>query len=480
MHVHLIGVCGTGMGALASLMVEAGHQVTGSDSQFKPPISPLLEQLGVATFTGWSAANLEAAALAVGAATGARPDLVVVGNVCRRDNPEARAAIDGGLQTTSLPQAIADYFLDGRASYVVAGTHGKTTTTTLVHHLLRETGFAAGLFVGGVPIATGRSAQAGQNTAPFVLEGDEYDSAFFDKTPKFWKYQPYGAILTSIEHDHIDIYPDPESYIDAFRRFIQLIPKDGVLVAWAGDPLVRQLAEEAECRVSFYALDSDDCDAAAPVWLAAPAPNGAFDLFVGGSFGGRLRTPLIGHHNLRNGLAALALCAEAAGAPLDRLSASLSGFEGVQRRQELVGQTRGISVYDDFAHHPTAVAATLAGFAERFPSRRIVAVFEPRSATASRQMHQEQYKTAFASAKSAYLAPVGRPEIAEDERLDTRAIAEALRASGIDAHATDSHDEVVEQVARTAQDGDIIVCMSNGAFGQVPDRILAALATRAA
>lgn len=466
MHVHLIGVAGTGMSALAALLAEAGHRVSGSDTAFDPPVGPYLRALGIECLPGWNRTNLDA-----------NPDLVVVGNVCRRDNPEAQEALTRGLRTLSMPTTLAEEVLSTRKPFVVAGTHGKTTTSTLLAYLLRETGVDAGFFLGGIPSCFDRSSRLGARGAPFVIEGDEYDSAFFEKTPKFWSYRPASAILTSIEYDHVDIFPDPASYTGAFRRFVEQIPRDGLLFAWAGDPLVREVASAARCTVRFYALDEDDCGDVQPMWLGVRAPGGAIDLFGGGSFCGRASSPLMGRHNARNAVAALAMASEAAGAPLDRLMGALPGFRGTRRRQELVGIARGVEVYDDFAHHPTAVSETLGGFRER-TTGRLIAVFEPRSATASRRLHQDAYAPAFAAADVCILAPVGRAEIPAEEKLDILAIARAIEARGGRARACRSTTEAIEAAVNEAKAGDTIVVMSNGRFDDAPDRILLALMQR--
>jgi UDP-N-acetylmuramate: L-alanyl-gamma-D-glutamyl-meso-diaminopimelate ligase len=329
----------------------------------------------------------------------------------------------------------------------------------------------AGFFVGGLPLNFERSSALGSEGEPFVVEGDEYDSAFFEKTPKFWGYRPSAAILTSIEYDHVDIYPDEATYVNAFVEFVKRIPDEGWLFAWAGDAQVREVAARATCRVRFYALDGDDCGNVQPMWLGMQAPGGTLDLFGGGSLCGRATLPLFGKHNARNTVAALAMASEAGGAPLDRLIASLPRFRGTKRRQELVGVANGIEVYDDFAHHPTAVRETLGGFRERIKGR-LIAVFEPRSATASRALHQEVYPDAFAPADITILAPVGRGEVAESERLDTAAIADAIRQTGAEAVACTSVDEAIEEAIRHATPGDTIVVMSNGRFQDAPDRIL--------
>jgi UDP-N-acetylmuramate: L-alanyl-gamma-D-glutamyl-meso-diaminopimelate ligase len=472
MHVHLIGVAGTGMGSLAGLLKKAGHRVTGSDSAFYPPMGDALARWGIETLQGFDPAHLSPA-----------PDLVVVGNVCRPNNVEARAAIDGGLAYTSLPDALAKYCLAGRRSFVVAGTHGKTTSTALCAHLLDRVGLEPGYLIGGIALGFSESFRLAREGAPFVIEGDEYDSAFFEKTPKFWHYQPEVAILQAIEYDHADIYPDMASYRAAFDGFVERIPEHGLLVANAGDPEVRACVARARCRVSFYALDGEDTGDVTPEWLAAPAPVQAellpFDLFIGGSACGRFFSPLFGAYNLRNAVAAIALCSLAAEVPIQSLGRALTSFAGVKRRQELRGTADGVRIYDDFAHHPTAVLETLRGFRERHPDGKLIAVFEPRSATASRKIHQLGYASAFAPADSVLIAPVGRADIPEAERLDVHALVEELTHAGKHAELGDGVDALVARVVALAQPGDSVAVMSNGAFGNIHDKLLCALSVRA-
>ncbi len=471
MHVHLIGVAGTGMGALAGLLRAAGHRVTGSDTAFYPPMGEALVRWGVETMEGFRPENLEPA-----------PDLVVVGNVCRRDNPEARAAIDGGMRYASFPQTMEEIFLAERPGFVVAGTHGKTTTTALLAYLLHAAGKDPGFLVGGVPRDFEAAYRLGGERAPFVIEGDEYDCAFFEKKPKFWRYEPHAAILTSLEHDHIDIYPDMASYRAAFDGFVERIDPEGVLVAWAGDPEVRAVAKRAQCRVVYYALDGEDTGDVTPTWLAAEvAPQGGahpFDLFIGGTSAGRMYSPLSGRHNLKNAVAAMALAAESQGIAVRDLGGFLRSFRGVRRRQELIGIAGGVRVYEDFAHHPTAVRETLGGLRARHPEGRLFGVFEPRSATASRNLHQAEYPRAFRPADVTILAPVGRPEIEDAERLDVASIVESIASTGRSATAAPSIDAIVEQLRAEARPGDTVVLMSNGAFGGIYDRVLVSLALR--
>ncbi|MCU0684842.1 MAG: Mur ligase family protein [Polyangiaceae bacterium] len=483
MRIHLVGVAGVGMGALAGLLRSMGHEVSGSDVAFDPPIGPLLERWGVECRKGYDPAHLEPA-----------PDLVIVGNVCRRDNPLARAAIDGGFKYRDMAHALAELALEGRSPLVVAGTHGKTTTSSICAWLLFDGGRDPGFLVGGVPknfdagfrapAAGRRLPRAGENLGamrapPFVVEGDEYDTAFFEKTPKFWHYRPDVAIVTSIEHDHVDIYPDERSYFDAFRGFVERVPPSGLVVAAANDRRVVSIVREAaRAPVAWFALEGDDTGDVTAEWQAAPAADGpggqAFDLYVGGASAGRFGLPPPGRHNVRNALAALAAAAQGYGLGLGELRASLARFVGVRRRQDLLGAPQGVFVYDDFAHHPSAVRETLAALRARHPGARLLAAFEPRSATACRALHQAAYAEAFDGATRVVLAPLGRAALAGDA-LDLGLLADDLGRRGVGALAAGSLDELVDDVVAWARPGDVVALLSNGAFGGVPARVLAAL-----
>jgi UDP-N-acetylmuramate: L-alanyl-gamma-D-glutamyl-meso-diaminopimelate ligase len=472
MHVHLIGVAGTGMGAFAGLLKAAGHRVTGSDTAFYPPMGDALKAWGIETMLGWEPKNLSPA-----------PDLVVVGNVCRKDNPEARAAIDGAMNVRSFPKALGELFLQTRRSLVIAGTHGKTTTSTLTAYLLDRAGLDPSFLVGGVPKNYGESFRLGTGGS-FVVEGDEYDSAFFEKIPKFWSYRPHSAIITSIEHDHVDIYPTMDGYRDAFRGFVSRMAPDGVIVANAADPEVVRACEKAPCRVAYYALASDEAHTLAP-WTAAPMKptegKQPFEVFVGGTRVGVASSPMMGEHNVRNALASIALLSESLGVAPEQSMRALGGFEGVKRRQELVGKPGGVFVYDDFAHHPTAVDVTLRAMKGHHAGGRVCAIFEPRSATASRATHQNDYPAAFSAADYSIIAPVGRPEIAASEKLDVHKVVEALRARGRAADTVQagpgSVDEIVEKVTAWARPGDVVAVLSNGAFGGIHGKLVTALSS---
>jgi UDP-N-acetylmuramate: L-alanyl-gamma-D-glutamyl-meso-diaminopimelate ligase len=489
MRVHIVAVSGTAMGSLAGLLTELGHEVTGSDTAFYPPMGPALAAWGVRCFQGFSAEHIDEA----------RPDLVIVGNVCRRDNPEVVGAQARGHELLHVAHALQRFALPGTSPVVVAGTHGKTTTSTLTAHLLDRAGLGPGFLIGGVPKSLGRGFRAagprklselGRRAAtgagrrtPFVLEGDEYDTAFFEKTAKFLHYQAEVAIITSLEHDHIDIYPSFESYKEAFVRFVDQLPEQGLLVACASDPEVVEVAQRSRAPVAWYALEGQNTHGMAPHWLAAPALSDAtgtsFDLYAGGVMAGRFVCPLPGRHNVLNATAALAVAAQGFGVPLRTLVEPLASFEGVKRRQELLGTPGGVSVYDDFAHHPTAVLETLAALRSRHPGARLFAVFEPRSATACRRLHQAEYERAFEAADDVLLAPVGRSELADSEKLDVGLLADTLRARGKRAAALDSVDGILTALLDQTRAGDIVAILSNGAFGGIHGRLMSALEARA-
>jgi UDP-N-acetylmuramate: L-alanyl-gamma-D-glutamyl-meso-diaminopimelate ligase len=446
-------------------------------------MGPALEQWGVRTMQGFDPKNLEA-----------RPDLVVVGNVCRRDNPEVVRARELGLETTHIAGALQRFAFPGTSPLVVAGTHGKTTTSSLAAYLLDRVGFAPGFLIGGLPHDLPRSFRAAERrdprrlpaadgrrrNTPFVIEGDEYDTAYFEKTAKFLHYSAEVAIITSIEYDHVDIYPNFESYLAAFERFVRELPKQGLVVAHAGDPnVVEVVTANARCEVSYYALSDEDTRGVAPHWLGAIAGSDSsgtsFDLFAGGVSCGRLATRLSGRHNVANAIAALAASAQGFGAKIPALRSALSEFSGVKRRQELLGTPGGVFVYDDFAHHPTAVNTTLRGLRRRHDTGKLLAVFEPRSATACRNLHQAEYVTAFEAADRVLLAPLGRSGLGDDERLDTGKLARELSERGKVASVFDAIDAIVEAIERHAEPGDIVAVLSNGTFGGIHERLLRVL-----
>jgi UDP-N-acetylmuramate: L-alanyl-gamma-D-glutamyl-meso-diaminopimelate ligase len=492
MHVHFVAIAGTGMGALAGLFKARGHEVSGSDVAFYPPMGPALERWGIRTMTGFDPAHLEP-----------RPDLVVIGNVCRPWNVEAKAAQEAGIPTTTMAHALADHLLRGTSPLIIGGTHGKTTTSSMCAFLLHEAGRAPGFLIGGLPKNFETSFQLPGPTGPshrlplmspegnllrstpFVVEGDEYDTAFFEKTPKFWHYRPEVAVITSIELDHIDIYPDEASYRAAFRGFVDRVPEGGLLVAAAHDPAVvdvvlaaardRENQKKRMPEIAWFALEGDDTHGQPPHWLAAPAQadeNGqAFDLYVGGVLAGRVAMRMPGLHNIRNATAALAAVAQGYGVALATATGALARFEGVRRRQDLLFEARGVRVYDDFAHHPTAVEETLRALRARHEGGALWAVFEPRSATACRALHQELYARAFAAADRVILAPLGRGDIPEAERLDLSRLVREIEALGKRAEAASSIDAIVAAIGEGARPGDTVALLSNGAFGGIYDKL---------
>ena len=488
MRIHLVAVCGTGMGALAGLLRQLGHDVQGSDVRFDPPMGPALKSWGVRCLEGFEPAHLDVDA------EGHPIDRVIVGNVCRRDNPEAVAAFERNLTVLHIASALQELVLNGTSPLVVAGTHGKTTTTALAAYLLDKSGFEPGFLIGGLPRDFDVSARPTPKLAtklplyhprkrstPFVIEGDEYDTAFFEKTAKFLHYRAEVGIITSIEQDHVDIYPNFDAYKRAFAQFVAKIPETGLIVAFAGDPVVVEVVtQSAKAPVSWYALNDDNPHGMPVHWLGAPLPSRTvgveFDLYAGGVMAGRFRTQLSGKHNLRNCLAALAATAEGYGAPLEVLRTALGQFGGVCRRQQVIGNPRGIEVIDDFAHHPTAVRETLAALRERVKARsnqgRLIAVFEPRSATACRNLHQSAYESAFASADWSLIAPLGRQNLPPEERLDIAQLVDALRRQGQQADAPESVEAIISLLSELALPGDCIALLSNGSFGGIHERLL--------
>jgi UDP-N-acetylmuramate: L-alanyl-gamma-D-glutamyl-meso-diaminopimelate ligase len=483
MRAHFVGVSGTGMGSLATLFREAGHEVTGSDVRFDPPMGDVLAAAGVRCLQGFDAGHLDPP-----------PDLVVVGNAIRRDNVEAVAAEVRGLRRLSMSLALREHFLAKRKPLVVSGTHGKTTTSSMCAWILARAEMSPGYFIGGVSKSLPKSAAVGlaqksltsPRPLPFVVEGDEYDAVYWHKEPKFFDYVGVGeddvVVLTGVEHDHIDIYPTLASYEAAFEALAGRIPPGGLLVCDAKDPRARSIAKASRCPVAYYALDGDDTGDVTPTWLAAPAPFDErgmqlFDLFAGGVSAGRFAIQVPGRHNVRNALAAIAACAEGFGVSLGMARTALASFAGVRRRQDLLGTPFGVRVYDDFAHHPTAVSETLLALRAKHETGTLWAVFEPRSATACRALHQEAYARAFDAATRVMLAPLGRSNVPEAERLDVRQLATDL---GPKAEAMESTDAIVRRLLAEARAGDTVAILSNGAFDGLPARLLASLAERAA
>ncbi len=468
------------MAPLACLLQEQGHRVRGADGPLYPPMSTLLAAAGIAPHVGWDPAHLEPA-----------PDLVVVGNAVPRDNPEARAAEERGLPRLSMPEALARFFLAGRRPLVVAGTHGKTTTTALAAWVWSRCGRDPGYLVGGVPLGLPSSFRAGAGER-FIVEGDEYNAAYFDRGPKFLHYRAETLILTSVEHDHADLYPEPESLHAAYRELLSRLPPGGLAVVSGDDAdAVRLARESAPCRVVTYGL-GPGCDVT-PLGAVEESAGGCrFRVADPGAGDGtgpdgtgtvEIRLSLAGRHNAENALAVWA-AARADGLPAAAVAAALGEFRGVKRRQEEIGTAGGVTVVDDFAHHPTAVRRTLEALAGRYGvssrgGRRLLACFEPRSLTAGRAHLAAAYAEAFAPAGAVLLAPVyhaGR--LGPDQLLDREALAAELRRPGREARACDSIDGVLTAALELARPGDVAVTMSSGSFDRLPHRLLEELSRR--
>lgn len=463
--VHLIGVCGTGMGALAGLLQEAGYRVNGSDEAAYPPMSTRLEEMGVRVLEGYDEAHLKPA-----------PDLVVVGNACKPTHPEAAYARENGLNQLSLPEAVTHFFIQGRRSLVVAGTHGKTSTTGLLIHVFDHAGMEPGYLVGGVMSGSNRSYAVGGGNH-FLVEGDEYDSAYFDKRPKFMHYRPSSAIITSMEFDHADIYEDWDDYREAFRAFAATIPKGGVLALFGDDPEVRSLAEYAEADVRYYGTEGDDDHVTARDVCRVDGGQ-RFVLEVMDERLGVFFLPLSGRHNLRNALA-VATIALHEGITPDALREGLASFKGMKRRQEVLGEVDGVVVVDDFAHHPTAVRETVRSIRERWPNRRLAAVFEPRSNSSRRKVFEAEYEEAFSQADLVFLSsPPFRAGDDASQFMDSQKVIDGIRESGSEAYLGQNADDLLPLLTEHLRPGDVALIMSNGGFGGIHRRLLEALEAR--
>jgi UDP-N-acetylmuramate: L-alanyl-gamma-D-glutamyl-meso-diaminopimelate ligase len=461
-HVHFIAVCGTGMGTLACMLTRQGVRVTGSDVAAYPPMSEQLAAAGIEILKGYAPEHV----------LSDPPDLVVIGNAVRRDNPEARAAIEGGLPYLSFPDAVRHFFLAGRHPVVVTGTHGKTTTTSLIAWILTHSGRDPSALIGGVARNFSGSERIGSGEF-FVIEGDEYDTAFFDKTPKFLHYAARTLLVTSIEFDHGDIYESLEQIQAAFRKLVASVPPDGRIVAATDAATVRAVLHGAHAPVEGYGFRADALWRATDV--AFDAAGTQFTAWRGEEAFARVSVPLHGRHNVENALGALAVCA-GLGVSGAEAAAALAGFEGVRRRQEVRGSAGGVTVIDDFAHHPTAVRETIAAVRAAYPGQRLWAIFEPRTNTSRRRWFEDAYAQAFDGADEVILAGVYRGEdVDAEQRMRPERVVEALRAAGRSAHFLPGVDEIIEHVVGHHGGRDVALVMSNGAFGGIWERLLAAL-----
>jgi UDP-N-acetylmuramate: L-alanyl-gamma-D-glutamyl-meso-diaminopimelate ligase len=460
-HIHLMGICGTGMASLAGMLKQRGYQISGSDQNVYPPMSLFLENLAISVMPGYSPQNLNP-----------KPDLVIVGNVITRENPEAIALSHLHIPYLSMPQALKAFAFEDKKSIVISGTHGKTTTASLACWILENAGMDPSFMVGGIPGNFQGGFKIGRGPY-FVIEGDEYDTAFFDKGPKFLHYSPWVVILTSIEFDHADIYRNLDHVTDSFRNLIRLIPHDGLLIANGDDPAVTAQSEEAACPVVTYGFGKG-------VDLRAVHVGGGekgTELTVQHAGGKSMvfRSPLYGRHNISNLLSTLCL-SKFLGIDHTTLADALRSFGGVKRRQEIMGEQRGILVIDDFAHHPTAVRETVHAVKEKYKGRRLIAVFEPRSNSSRRNVFQRAYAASFGNADLVMVPePILTEKIPPEQRFSSAKLAQDLSDQGIKAFCFPNSNRLLEDLVARTRPGDVVLFMSNGAFDNLPERFLSEL-----
>lgn len=456
-RIHLIGICGTAMASLAGMLKERGFSVTGSDNAAYPPMSDFLASLNIAVLEPFSDANLQS-----------RPDLVVVGNAISRGNVELEYVLDHKIPLQSMPQVLHEEFLAGHERLVVAGTHGKTTTSSLLAWLFHHAGRAVSFLVGGIPENFGSSFLLGGG-AEFVLEGDEYDTAFFDKGPKFLHYFPDAAILTSVEFDHADIYQDLDEVKTAFKRLVNLVPRRGLLIAWDGHPNVDECVGRAFCRVERYGFAEQSAWRITGIEYTPALTR--WRVLRNGQPWGTFEFSLAGEYNVLNATAAAAMAANYS-ISADEIAEALRGFRSVKRRLEVKAEVHGITIIDDFAHHPTAIAGTLKALRVRYPGRRLWAILEPRSNTLRRKVFQGKLAESLSLADQVVLAGIFKSAaIPERERLDPEAVAAALKASGTQARLLETADAIVESIAPQLREGDVVAILSNGGFGGIYDKL---------
>ena len=466
MHYHLIGICGTAMASLAGMLQARGHRVTGSDEHVYPPMSTMLEGLGIRLMQGYEAEHLMT-----------DPDCVVVGNAIPRGNPEVEETLNRRLPYRSLPEVLKEEFIRGRRSLVVAGTHGKTTTTSLAAWVADQGGLNPSFLVGGVVQNFGASFRV-TGGHYLIIEGDEYDTAYFDKGPKFMHYLPELAIVNNIEFDHADIYPDLDAVKLAFRRLMNLVPGNGILIAgWDSQP-VRDVVASMGQRLYTQLATFGTCDDA--LWQARDIYYSEgmmhFSVFREGARWSDFQTSLIGEFNVRNCLAVI-IAADAWGVAREAIADALVTFKSVRRRGEVRGEVNGITVIDDFAHHPTAVRETLSALRLKYKERRIIAVFEPRSRTSCHATFQNDYVEAFGAADYVIVSRVFDAQRAAEMGgvLDISKLIENISAQGKPAFAITDVDEIVRQLTQELRSGDVVAIMSNGAFGGIHEKLLAEL-----
>ncbi len=463
-HIHLSGICGTAMASLAGLLQLQGHRITGSDKAAYPPMSDLLRSLGIPVMEPYAAANLDPA-----------PDLVVIGNALSRGNPEVERILDERIPFASMAALLHDEFLKGRESLVVAGTHGKTTTTSMLAWVYQTASREPSFLIGGVAENFGSSFQL-RSTRTFILEGDEYDTAFFDKGPKFLHYFPDALILTHVEFDHADIYADLEAVKTAFKRLVNLVPRRGLIVAYDGNPNVTECVARALCRVERYGF-SENAD-----WriknLRHEAGLTKWEVWREGALWAELEMSLAGEHNALNATAAAALAA-GHGVEKKSIRQALASFKSVKRRLEVRAEIGGITVIDDFAHHPTAIRETLRALRSVYPQARLWAVLEPRSNTLRRKVLEADLVESLRLADRVVLAGVFQQQrIPDAERLHPEDVVRALQAEGTNAELLPNADAIVNGITPHLAPGDVVAILSNGGFDGIYEKLPARLGER--
>ncbi len=465
-HVHVIGIGGSAMSPLAGMLREQGFRVTGSDSGVYPPASTFLDSMGISFFHTFDAAHLSPT-----------PDLVVVGNIIARGNPELEEVLDRKIPYRSLPEMLEEVFLPGKHSIVVSGTHGKTTTTAMLAWIFHTAGKQPNFLVGGVAENFGKSYGL-EGGAEFILEGDEYETAIWDRGPKFFHYHPDDLIITSLEYDHADIYADFEAYQLAFRRLVNLVPRRGRVVIW-GDtedsgPALRHAAEKALCPVETYGFSVQNDWIASEV--AADGQTMRFRVTYRGKPFGEFALAASGRHNVLNAMSAIAV-ANGRGISAETLAEALSTFRSVKRRMDVKGEQGGVLVVDDFAHHPTAVRATIEAARNRWPTRRLWAILEPRSNSMRRKVFQESLPKALALADRVVLGGVFRAQqLGDENRLAPDSVAQSVRELGKDARAFEGAEAIAEYLSSEARPNDLFLIMSNGSFDGLCEKLLKKLA----
>ncbi|MBC8283635.1 MAG: UDP-N-acetylmuramate:L-alanyl-gamma-D-glutamyl-meso-diaminopimelate ligase [Nitrospinae bacterium] len=460
-NIYLIAICGTGMAALAGLLKKAGHRVSGSDANIYPPMSTLLNDAGIEIFPGYKKENISK-----------EIDLVIVGNAVSKTNEEVQAVLEAGISYTSFPAALSQFFLEGRKSLVVTGTHGKTTTTSLLSWVLESAKRKPGFMVGGWLKNFDTNHQVPQGEY-FVTEGDEYDSAFFDKGPKFLHYRPDASILTSIEFDHADIFSDLDQIKQVFSDYVGLLKSDGVMLVKSGDKNIQDVVKSASCSIESYGFE-EGAD-----WhiedYRFEKGLGHFSLSFKNEHRGDFKLAMMGRHNVENAAAVAGLCFNL-GLTKEEIKTGFQTFKGIKRRQEIVGEKSGVTVIDDFAHHPTAIDLTIDAVKKAYPDQRVWAVFEPRSATSRRKVFEESFPKSFLKADRVILAGLFAPEkLKEEERLDIEAVTTSIRNLGGVADFIPQVDDIVEYIVKNSKQGDVILVMSSGGFGGIHQKILEGL-----